>query len=58
VRLLLLAAAAAAAYVLLRRSRKDSRRVVVAWEDGSELELAPGSGERDRLVEIAGGALR
>jgi hypothetical protein len=58
VRLLLLAAAAVTAYVLLRGRRKDQRRVVVGWEDGSELELRAGTGERDRLLEVAGGALR
>ena len=47
-----------AAYVLLRRKRKDSERVVVGWQDGSELELRPGTAERDRLVAVAGGALR
>ena len=57
-RLLLLAAAAVTAYVLLRHRRNDPRRVVVGWEDGSELELRPGTGERDRLVEVAGGGLR
>jgi len=57
VRLLLLAAAAVAAYVLLRRRRDDPRRVVVAWDDGSELELRPGTAERDRLVEVAREAL-
>jgi hypothetical protein len=58
VRLLVLALAAGAAYVLLRRKRKDSERVVVGWQDGSELELRPGTAERDRLVAVAGGALR
>ena len=57
-RLLLLAAAAVTAYVLLRHRRNDPRRVVVGWEDGSELELRPGTGERDRLVEVAGDGLR
>ncbi len=56
-RLLLLAVAAVAGYVLLRRRRDDPRRVVVAWEDGSELELRAGTPERDRLVEVGGGAL-
>ncbi|HEX3289833.1 MAG TPA: hypothetical protein VHR46_00465 [Gaiella sp.] len=55
-RLLLLAAAAVAAYVLLRRRRTDRRRVVVAWADGSELELAPVP-ERDRLLDLAEQAL-
>ena len=34
------------------------RHVVVAWDDGSELELREGSEERDRLVAIAARALR
>ena len=35
------------------------RRVVVGWSDGSELELRPGTPERERLVEDpAGGVLR
>jgi hypothetical protein len=57
VRLVLLAAAAIAAYVLVRRRRTDAQRVVVAWTDGSELELAPGTPERDRLVDVAGRTL-
>jgi hypothetical protein len=57
VRLVLLAAAAVAAYVLLRRRRTDPRRVVVAWADGSELELTPAARERDRLLELAERAL-
>ena len=57
-RLVLLAAAAVGAYLLLRRRRTDPRRVVVGWSDGSELELRPGTPERERLVEIAGGVLR
>ena len=56
-RLLLLAAATVVAYVLLRRRRDDRRRVVVVWKDGSELELRPGTPERDRLVEVGGRAL-
>ncbi len=57
-RLLVVAVAALAAYVLTRLRRKDSRRVVVAWRDGSEVELRPGTPERDRLVEVARGAFR
>ena len=57
-RLVLLAVAAVGAYLLLRRRRTDPRRVVVGWSDGSELELRPGAPERDRLLELAGGALR
>jgi hypothetical protein len=58
VRLLLLAAAALVGYVLLRRRRTDPRRVVVAWADGSELELTSAQPERDRLLELAERALR
>lgn len=42
---------------LLRRARPDPRRVVVAWADGSELELAGGTPERERLVALAEGVL-
>ena len=57
-RLVLLAAAAVGAWLLLRRRRADEHRVVVAWADGSELELRDGMPERERLVAIAEGALR
>ena len=57
-RLALLAAAAFGVWLLLRRRRADERRVVVAWADGSELELRAGTPERERLVSIAEGALR
>jgi hypothetical protein len=57
VRLALLAAAAVAAYLLFRRRRTDPRRVVVAWADGSELELTAAVPERDRLLELAERAL-
>jgi hypothetical protein len=57
VRLFLLAAAALGAWLFLRRRRSaDERHVVVAWADGSELELGDGTA-RERLVAIAGGAL-
>ena len=46
------------AWLLLRRRAADEHRVVVAWEDGSELELGAGSDERDRLVSVARAALR
>ena len=56
-RLALLAAAAVGAWLFLRRRRAaDRRRVVVAWADGSELELGEGA-SRDRLLAIAEGAL-
>ena len=42
---------------LLRRGRPDTRRVVVGWADGSELEPAEGTAERARLVAIAEGVL-
>ncbi len=56
-RLVLLAAAAVGAWLFLRgRRAADRRRVVVAWADGSELELGEGA-SRDRLLAIAEGAL-
>jgi hypothetical protein len=58
VRLVLLAAAVVGAWLLLRRGRADEHRVVVAWADGSELELGEGVPARERLVSIAEGALR
>jgi len=58
VRLVLLAAAAVGAWLLLRRRRSgDERNVVVAWADGSELELGEGA-SRERLAAIAEGVLR
>ena len=58
-RLLLLGAAAVAAWLVLRRRGGDARRVVVAWDDGSEVDLAAGTSmpARDRLLEIAEGVL-
>jgi hypothetical protein len=56
VRLVLLAAAAAGAWLLLRRRKTDERRVVVGWEDGSEIELRDGPA-RERLLGLAEGAL-
>ena len=55
----LLAAALAilGAWLVLRRRGRDARRVVVAWGDGSELELRPGTAERERLVAVAQEAL-
>ena len=43
---------------LLLRRRADGDRVVVAWGDGSELELEPRSPDRERLVAVAREALR
>jgi hypothetical protein len=45
------------AWLLLRR-RNEAEHVVVAWGDGSELELEPRSPERERLVAVAREALR
>jgi hypothetical protein len=56
-RLLLLVAVAVGAWLLLRRRTADERRVVVAWEDGAELELRTGSDDRERMVAIAREAL-
>jgi hypothetical protein len=58
VRLVLLAALGLAVYLVVRRRGTDSHRVVVAWTDGSELELPPGAPERDRLLDSAGRVLR
>jgi hypothetical protein len=46
------------AWLLLRRRGGDERRVVIGWGDGSELELRPGSAERERLLSVAQEALR
>jgi hypothetical protein len=43
---------------LLLRRRSEAEHVVVAWGDGSELELEPRSPERERLVAVAREALR
>ncbi len=52
-KLFLLGAAVWALWVALRRGRSDPLRVVVAWRDGSELELRGGTAERERLVAVA-----
>ena len=44
------------AWLLLRR-RKHEKHVVVAWGDGSELQLEPRSPGRERLVAVAREAL-
>ena len=51
--MLLVLALAVGAWLVLRRRERDERRVVVAWDDGSELELRRGSPEREALVAIA-----
>ena len=57
-RLVLVAlAAAVGTWLVLRRRRGDEHRVVVAWEDGSELDLVPRSPDRERLARIAEGVL-
>jgi hypothetical protein len=58
VKLVLLAAAGFGLWLVLRRRSDAERRVVVAWDDGSELELSEGSEERERLVAIATRGLR
>jgi hypothetical protein len=57
VRLVLVLAALVGAWLVYRRRRADDHRVVVAWEDGSEVALEQRSPEREQLVEIAGRAL-
>ncbi|HEX5582873.1 hypothetical protein [Gaiella sp.] len=52
-RILLTLALVLAAAVLLRRSRGRGARVHVAWRDGAELDLRPGSGDHARLVARA-----
>jgi len=52
-----LALAALGAWLVMRRRTADGLRVVVGWEDGSELELGAGSEERERLATLARGAL-
>ena len=56
-RLALVLLAAVAAVALWRRRRTDTARIVVAWRDGAELELAEGTPEHERLVAVAGRAL-
>jgi len=55
-KLVVLALAAWGLWIALRRGRPDPLRVVVAWADGSEVELASGQ-ERERLVAVAERAL-
>ena len=56
--LVALALAAVGVWLVVRRRSADGRRVVVAWQDGSELELRPGSAEHERLTALAAEALR
>jgi len=53
VKLFLLGAVASALWIVLWRGRSEPLRVVVAWRDGSELELRGGTSERRRLVAVA-----
>ena len=57
-KILLLGAVGLGLWLVFGRRRADERRVVVAWDDGSELELREGTEERERLVAIAAAALR
>ena len=57
-KILLLGAVGLGLWLVFGRRRADERRVVVAWDDGSELELREGTDERERLVAIAAAALR
>ena len=57
-RLLLLGLALLAARRFLVRRSVPDEQVTVGWEDGSSVTLEPGTPERDRLVELARGALR
>ena len=52
-KLFLLGVAGLGLRLLLRRGRSEPLRVVVAWRDGSELELRGGTTERHRLVAVA-----
>ena len=52
-RLVVLLVAAVGAWLVLRRRQRGEPRVVVACEDGSELEFSRGSPERESLVAIA-----
>lgn len=56
-RLSLLAVAVAAGWLVWRRRRKGASRVLVAWRDGEELELQPGTAQHGRLVALAERAL-
>jgi hypothetical protein len=56
-RVVVVLAAISGAWFLYRRRRGGDDRVVLAWEDGSEVALEYGSPGHARLVEIAGRAL-
>lgn len=45
------------AWLVLRRRHGDGGRVLVGWQDGSELELRSGSPEGERLAAVAREAL-
>ncbi len=51
-RRVLLGAAGVGAWLFLRGRRRDRSRVIVGWEDGSELEL-PAGPARASLVAVA-----
>ena len=58
-RLVLLAGLALGAWLFLRARRAEpAPRVLVGWDDGSELELRVETPARERLQEIAEGVLR
>ena len=46
------------AWLLLRRRKDEEHAVVVAWGDGSELQLEPRSPGAERLAAVAREALR
>lgn len=54
----LLAVAAFAGWLLWRRGRGDLPRVVVAWQDGSELSLRGRTERYEQLIALAAGAIR
>jgi len=57
VKLVVLAFASWGLWLVLRRGRPDRPKVVVAWADGSEVELARGTADRERLLAVAGRAV-
>jgi hypothetical protein len=57
IRALLLGLGALVAWRFLARRSAPDEVVTVGWDDGSAIELEPGSPERDALAEIARGAV-